>query len=117
MGVCCRLSDHGEEVDEAIYRQLEAATKSKALVLVGDFNHPDICWRNNMAKHKQSSRFLESVGHNFLTQVVEEKTSNGELFNHALTNREGFVADVRVGGLGYRSHEIQYLTWRREGSK
>lgn len=38
MGICCRLSDHGEEVDEAINRQLEAATKSKGLVLVGDFN-------------------------------------------------------------------------------
>lgn len=63
-----------------------------------------------MAKHKQSRRFLETVGHNFLTQVVEEKTSNGRLFDHVLTDRQGFVADVRAGGsLGYSHHEIQYL--------
>lgn len=118
MGVCCQPSDHGEEVDEAFYRQLEAAAKSQALILGGDFSHPDICWRNNMAKHKQSRRFLESIDHNFLTQVVEEKTSNGELFNHVLTNREGFAADVRVGGSpGYSGCEVLCLAWRKKGSK
>lgn len=117
-GVCCRPSDHREEVGEAFYRQLEAATKSQALALVGYFNHPDISWRNNMARHKQSRRFLEIVGHNFLTQVVEEKTSNGELFDYVLPNREGFVAYMRAGGiLGYSRHEIRYLAWGRKASK
>ncbi|XP_071436985.1 uncharacterized protein [Pithys albifrons albifrons] len=71
-----RSSDHGEKADEAFYRPLEVASKSQALVLVGYFSHSDTCWRNNMAKHKQSGRFLESIDHNFLTQMVEEKTSN-----------------------------------------
>ncbi|PKU30953.1 rna-directed dna polymerase from mobile element jockey-like [Limosa lapponica baueri] len=38
--------DQEEEVDEAFYRQLEIASQSQALVLMGDFNHPDICWQN-----------------------------------------------------------------------
>ncbi|KAJ7413876.1 mitochondrial fission process protein 1 [Pitangus sulphuratus] len=43
VGVCYRSPDQEEEVDEAFYRQLEAASKSQALVFVGDFNYPDIC--------------------------------------------------------------------------
>lgn len=42
MGVCYRLLVGREGVDEALYRQLGAASWSQALVLVGDFNHPDI---------------------------------------------------------------------------
>ncbi|KAJ7411037.1 dtw domain-containing protein 2 [Willisornis vidua] len=96
VSVSYKSSDHGEKADEAFYRPLEAASKSQALV-VGDFSHSDTCWRNNRAKHKQSRRFLESIDHNFLTQMVEEKTSNGELFDHILTNREGFVGDLKLG--------------------
>ncbi|KAF4804354.1 hypothetical protein TURU_008626 [Turdus rufiventris] len=66
VGVCYRLPEQ-EEVDEAFYRQLEAASQSQVLVLVGDFNYPDICWKSNTAKHKQSKRFLESFDDNFLS--------------------------------------------------
>lgn len=84
------------------YRQLEAATKLQALVLVRDFNHPDICWRNNMAKHKQSRRFLESVDHNFLTQVLEEKMSNGEQFDRVLTKQGRLCYSYKCEGWGQR---------------
>lgn len=60
VGACYRPPDQKEQVDEAFYRQLEAASKSQALVLVGEFNYPDICWRSNTVKHKQSRRFLEN---------------------------------------------------------
>lgn len=33
-----------------------------------DLNHPSICWRGNTAGHKQSRRFIEYIGDNFLTQ-------------------------------------------------
>lgn len=51
-GVCCRSSDQQKEADEPFYQQLEASPKSQALVLVGDFNHPDTCWRSNTAKKR-----------------------------------------------------------------
>lgn len=57
--------------------QLTSALKSQALVLVGDFNYPDIFWRSYIAKHKQSRRFLESTGDIFLSQMVEDPTRNG----------------------------------------
>ncbi|GAB0207732.1 hypothetical protein GRJ2_003238900 [Grus japonensis] len=85
VGVDYRPPDQEEEVNEAFYRQLEVASQSQALVLMGDFNHPDICWKSNTAKHAQSRRFLQSIDDNFLTQVE----------------------DVRVGGsLGCRDHEM-----------
>ena len=43
VGVYYRPPDQEEEeVDEAFYRQLQAASQSQALVLMGDFNHPDL---------------------------------------------------------------------------
>ncbi|XP_059585982.1 DNA nucleotidylexotransferase isoform X7 [Alligator mississippiensis] len=47
--------------------------KTKALVLIGDFNHPDICWEGNTAVHKQSRKFLRT----FLKAESEQ-----EIFAH-----------------------------------
>jgi len=74
VGVYYRPPDQEEEVDEAFYKQLQAASQSQALVLMGDFNHPDISWEDRTARHMQSWRFLQSVDDNFLMQVVEEPT-------------------------------------------
>ncbi|GAB0185523.1 hypothetical protein GRJ2_001017600 [Grus japonensis] len=52
--------------------------QSLALVLVGDFNLPDICWKYNTAERKQSRRFLECVEDNFLTQLVTRLVDEGK---------------------------------------
>ncbi|KAJ7407650.1 hypothetical protein WISP_125552 [Willisornis vidua] len=57
--VCHRPPIQEDLADETLYRQIEAASHSQALVLMGDFNHPHICWRDNMAWHKLSNRFLD----------------------------------------------------------
>ncbi|GAB0181056.1 hypothetical protein GRJ2_000570900 [Grus japonensis] len=99
--------DQDEEVDEAFYRQLEVASRSQALVLMGDFNHPDICWKSNTARHAQSRRFLQSIDDNFLTQVVEEPMRRGVLLDLVLTNKEGLVGDMKVeDSLGCSDHEM-----------
>ena len=74
---------------------------------MGDFNHPDICWRDNTAGHKQSGRFLECVDDNFLLQVVEEPTRRGAMLDLVLTNKEGLVGNVKLkGSLGCSDHEM-----------
>jgi len=35
--------------DEAFYRQLKVNSQSQAVVLIGDFNHPDIRWEDHTA--------------------------------------------------------------------
>ncbi|GAB0207314.1 hypothetical protein GRJ2_003197000 [Grus japonensis] len=106
-GVCYRPPDQGDRADEALYRQVGAASLSQALVLMGDFNHPDICWRENTAECKQSRKFLECVDDNFLLQVTEEPTRRGAMLDLVLTNKEGLVGDVKLkDSLGCSDHEM-----------
>ena len=55
--VCYRPSD--QEDDEALFRQLEKVSCSQTLVLIRNFSHPSIYWRDNTARHKQSMQFLK----------------------------------------------------------
>ncbi|CAM4557941.1 unnamed protein product [Lepidochelys kempii] len=120
VGVCYRPPDQGDEVDEAFFRQLTEATRSHALILMGDFNFPDICWESNTAVHRQSRKFLESVGDNFLAQVLEEPTRGGAFLDLLLTNRVELVGEAKVdGNLGGSDHglvEFRILTQGRKVS-
>ncbi|GAB0183916.1 mitochondrial enolase superfamily member 1 [Grus japonensis] len=74
---------------------------------MGDFNHPDICWKDNAAEHKQSRKFLECVDENFLLQVIEEPIRRGAMLDLILTNKEGLVGDVKLkGSLGCSDHKM-----------
>ncbi|KAK4817455.1 hypothetical protein QYF61_015610 [Mycteria americana] len=102
-----RPPNQEDRVDKALYRQIGAAPRSQALVLVGDFNHPDICWRDNTAGHKQSGRFLECVDDDFLLQVIEEPARRGAMLDLLLTNKEELVGNVKLkGSLGCSDHEM-----------
>jgi len=107
VGVYYRPPDQDEEVDEAFYRQLKGTSQSQALVLMGDFNHPDISWEGRTARHMQSRRFLQSIDDNFLTWVVEQPMRRDVLLDLVLTNTEGLVEDVKAGGnLSCSDHEM-----------
>ncbi|CAM2116169.1 unnamed protein product [Caretta caretta] len=88
VGICYRSPDQEDEVDEAFFGQLIEVSRSQALLLMGDFNHPDICWESNTAVHRQSRKFLESVGDNFLVQVLEEPIRGRAPLDLLLTKRE-----------------------------
>ena len=60
-GVCYRPPNQDEETDERFYKQLGEVSRSLALVLMGDFNLPNVCWKYHTAERKQSRRFLECV--------------------------------------------------------
>ncbi|MCQ4021281.1 hypothetical protein FK520_27165, partial [Klebsiella pneumoniae] len=112
VGVCYRPPNQDEETDEVFYKQLARAARSSALVLMGDFNHPDICWRDNTAGHRQSRRFLECVDDNFLLQAIEEPTRRGAMLDLVLTNREGLVGDMKLkDSLGCSDHDtVEFKT-------
>ncbi|TRZ06974.1 hypothetical protein HGM15179_020133 [Zosterops borbonicus] len=107
LGVCYRPPDQEEEVDNLFYKQLENVSGSSALVLVGDFNLPDICWELNIAEKRQCRKFLECMDDNFLSQLVGEPTRGETKLDLLFRNRNGLVGDVVVGGqLGQSDHEI-----------
>ncbi|PKU30159.1 rna-directed dna polymerase from mobile element jockey-like [Limosa lapponica baueri] len=91
LGVYYKPPNQDGEADEAFYSQLTVASKSQALVLMGVFNHPDICWEGYTAGHVQSRKFLQYIDDNFLTQVVEEPTRRG-----VLLDKEGLVEDIKI---------------------
>lgn len=70
LGVCSRPPNQDEAVDELCYKWLADVSALPALVLVGDFNLPDIYWKLNTAERMQTGRFLECVQKNFLSQLV-----------------------------------------------
>ncbi|GAB0179939.1 hypothetical protein GRJ2_000459200 [Grus japonensis] len=101
-----RSLNQEDQADEGLYRQIGAASCSQALVLMGDFNHPDICWRDNTAGHNQSRKFLECVDDDFLLQVIEEPMKRGAMLDLVLTNKERLVGNVKLkGSLGCIDHE------------
>ncbi|KAJ7427231.1 hypothetical protein WISP_08882 [Willisornis vidua] len=70
VGVCYGPPSQEDEGDELFYKQLADVSRSPDLVLVGDFNLPDICWEFSAVKKRQSRRFLESIEDNFLLQLA-----------------------------------------------
>ena len=99
VGVCYRLPNQDEETDEVFYEQLAEAARSPALVLMGDFNFPNICWEYNLAQKKQSRRFLECMEDNFLMQMIREPARAAAPLDLLFTNREGLVGNVEVGAV------------------
>jgi len=51
-GKVCYRQSQDEAVDEVFYKRLAEVSHSLALVLIGDFNLPDICWKHKTAERK-----------------------------------------------------------------
>ncbi|XP_068265463.1 ciliary microtubule associated protein 1A-like [Nyctibius grandis] len=59
--------DQGDPIDEAFILQLQEASHSQALVLLGDFNHPNICWKSSTCSAQcglgQQRRSVQCLAH------------------------------------------------------
>ncbi|KAM6103455.1 uncharacterized protein LJ206_014212 [Theristicus caerulescens] len=117
VGVYCRPPDQGEPIDKDFFLQLQEASHSQALVLLGDFNHPDICWESNTAGGRQSRRLLECMEDNFLSQVTDSPTIGDAILDLVVTNVSELIGDVRIGGsLGYSDHTpVEFTVLRDKG--
>jgi len=89
-----------------------------SLVLMGDFSHPNICWRDNTAGCKQCRRLLDCVVDNFCLQVIEEPTRRGAMLDLLLTHKEELVENVKLkGSLGCSVHEMVEFKILRAASR
>ena len=50
--VCYKSPDRGKKADKVYFSNSIKSLKSKILVIVGNFNLPDIYWKGNTAGHK-----------------------------------------------------------------
>ena len=98
VGVYYRPPDQGEEADEEFFLQLQEASCSQALILIGDFNHPDIRWKSGTANCKQSRKLRECIEDNSLVQVMESLTRGEALLDLLLTDMEELIRELKTGG-------------------
>jgi len=74
---------------------------------MGDFNYPDICWKNNTAAHMSSVKILECIEDSFLIQMLDMRNKNAALLDLLLTNQENLVCSILVSdSLGCSNHNI-----------
>jgi len=105
--VCYRPPDQEDRVDEALYRQIGAASCSQALVFAEGLQPSRYLLAGQRSRALQSRRFLECVGDKFLLQVIEEPMRRGAMLDLVLTNKEGLVGNGKLeGSLGCSDHEI-----------
>ena len=73
-----------------------------SLVLVGDFNLPDINWDNLTASSTASRTFCDFIFDNALLQVVDTSThSKGNILDLIITNSEYSVRDLTIHSCGH----------------
>jgi len=70
----------------------------QALVLLGDLNHLDICWKNSTASCRQSRRLLECIKDNFLSHVTDSPIRGYAMLDLLLTTVSELIGDIRTGG-------------------
>lgn len=73
-GVCYRLPDKEEEMDEVFLRHLEESLLSWAQIFKTAFGHFSIYWEGIMAVHNNCKRLLQWVKGNFGMEAVNEPT-------------------------------------------
>ena len=71
VGVVYRPASAWEELYKVFYEQLEEALWWQALVAIGKSIHHDICWKDNVRRHKQYGRYLECIKENSVVVMVD----------------------------------------------
>ena len=93
LGVCYRSMNNADEEDNALLETVDRAAKN-SVILMGDFNYPDINWEEGRASGK-GEKFLDTVQNNFLYQHVKEPTRGMNILDLVLTDDLNMVDNVR----------------------
>jgi len=106
VGVYYMPPDQGEPIEETLL-QLQEASRSQAFIMLGDFNHPNICWKSSMVSCRQSRKLLECIEDNFLSQVIDSPTRGNAILDLLVTKLKELICDVKLrGSLGCSDHAL-----------
>ena len=115
VGCIYRSPNSTNENNDKLNELMIAASNTDAshVLIMGDFNFPEINWEANMSQtteHHRASKFLESTCDAFLYQHVTSPTryregQNPSTLDLIFTNEEGMVMDLwELGKLGNSDH-------------
>lgn len=85
----------------------DLSTCSYPVVAVGDFNMPDIDWRNDkdLCTNSISQRFLDFCSSHSMTQLVTTPTRHNSVLDLVLVNRPHIVSELKtMPNLGMSDH-------------
>ena len=68
----------------------------QALVLMGDFNHPNVCWETT--QQAASNPGYSWIKDNFLVQVLNRPDRGKALLGLVLNSAADIIKDVKIGG-------------------
>ncbi|XP_073519598.1 uncharacterized protein [Phyllobates terribilis] len=107
IGVCYKPPNIAEATESLLMRQIDEVAKNNEVLIMGDFNYPDIDWETESCRSQKGNRFLSIIKDNYLSQLVQEPTRGTALLDLILTNRPDRITEVQVGGhLGNSDHNI-----------
>nr|XP_054763699.1 titin homolog [Lytechinus pictus] len=104
-----RDSSSTDKVTELLYKV--ADSNPSHLIIVGDFNYPNINWENWTSHHSHEQKFIDCLSDCFLHQHIDEYTryrtgQQPHILDLLITNEEGMIGNVSyLPGLGLSDHQ------------
>lgn len=115
VGVCYRspnLSLYGRDNDRLLNDMIFELHR-RPLLLMGDFNFPDIDWSVPAGASSASQQFVDIIEDSFLTQHVKSATRGSSVLDLVFTSEPDMADNVSVlGPLGSSDHSMLHWTVR-----
>ena len=89
LGLYYRPPNNQREVEELICQQIMGRCKNSRVVVMGDFNFPNIDWDSFSARGLDEAEFVQCVQECFLRQYVDSPTQEGAILDLVLGNEPG----------------------------
>ena len=116
IGVCYRSANYaivGDDNDDKLLQMIRN-TSNKNVILMGDFNYPEIDWLSqsvDSSAHNDCKMFLDVVEDCFLTQHVLEYTRDNATLDLILTREPDLVSDITIGD-NFSSSDHNMITFK-----
>ncbi|CAJ0940923.1 unnamed protein product [Ranitomeya imitator] len=96
-----------ETMESLLLKQIDEAATHNEVLVMGDFNYPDINWETETCETHKGNRFLLITKKNYLSQLVQNPTRGAALLDLILSNRPDRITNLQVvGHLGNSDHNI-----------
>ncbi|KAJ7410479.1 hypothetical protein WISP_108312 [Willisornis vidua] len=94
--VCYRPPGQDHDADK-LFEELRDTCKSMALVLMGDFNLPEISWEYHRDGTTWARRLKKTLDDNLMKQILREPTQMDALLDLLLVTRVDLMSKVQFG--------------------
>ena len=95
IGLYYKPPNSRREIEEQICKEITDSSKKNRVVIVGDFNFPNIDWDSHSIRGLDGEKFVECIQEEFLIQYVDGLTREGAKLDLLLGNKEEQMTKVR----------------------